>query len=212
MTTDGNEANTMVHVEFYDDNCTTNSQPTAEIDVPEGTKITEAATMAGVYIPTLCHHPRLTPVGKCGLCAVAVEDGPTPKQLACSTVCRMNDEGSPMKIHINGLELNRLSNAALRRSMNLSLVQQTERFVEQNDFAPCGSLEIEDLAKSMQTSNVDTSSNSIIYDPSLCIGCSRCVRACDEVQGMKVLEAPLPSSTAASCMLGQLRCPLPQHA
>ena len=156
--------------------------------------------MAGVYIPTLCHHPRLTPVGKCGLCVVAVEDGPTPKQLACSTVCRMNDDGSPMKIHVNGLELNRLSNVALRRSMNLSLVQQTKRFQEQNDFAPCGSLEIEDLAKSMQISNQDTSSNSIIYDPSLCIGCSRCVRACDEVQGMKVLEAPLPSSTAASAV------------
>jgi iron only hydrogenase large subunit-like protein/ferredoxin len=188
----------MVHVEFYDDNCTDKSHPPTVIDVPEGTKITEAATLAGVYIPTLCHHPRLRPVGKCGICVVAVEDGPTPHQLACSTVCRAKDDGSPMKINVHGHELNRLSNAALRRSMGMSLVHQTERFVQQNAFAPCGSLEIEDLANWVGTASQDVSSNSITYNPSLCIGCSRCVRACDEVQGMKVLDAPLPSNTPAS--------------
>ena len=85
---------TLVRVEFHDDNDGT----VTAVDVPEGTKITEAATKAGVVIPTLCHHPRLTPAGQCGLCVVAVENGPTPTQLACSTACRPNDDGSPMKV------------------------------------------------------------------------------------------------------------------
>lgn len=176
-------------VEFHNDD---NGEITT-IQVPEGTKITEAATKAGVYIPTLCHHPRLTPVGRCGLCVVSVENGPTPVQLACSTACRPSEDGV-MKVHVHGKPLNDLSNAALRRNLENSLVHQTERFSNHHDFAPCGTLEIEDLAEWVEGHTIDTSSNSITFDPSLCIGCSRCVRACDQLQGMKILDVPLPSS------------------
>jgi NADH-quinone oxidoreductase subunit G len=180
----------LIRVEFIDDN----DGSTTIVDVPEGTKITEAATKAGVYIPTLCHHPRLSPVGKCGLCVVSVENGPTPTQLACSTACRRNDDGSHMKVHVHGTMLNGLANAALRRNMEISMENQVKKYQANNHFAPCASLEIEDLAKWMVEESVDTSSNCITYDPSLCIGCSRCVRACDQLQGMKVLEAPMPTA------------------
>lgn len=43
-----------------------------EITAPEGTTILEAARQAGVYIPTLCHDPELTPWGGCRLCIVEV--------------------------------------------------------------------------------------------------------------------------------------------
>jgi NADH-quinone oxidoreductase subunit G len=179
-----------VKVEFHDDN----DGRVVAVDVPVGTKVTEAAAKAGMYIPTLCHHPRLSPVGKCGLCVVSVEHGPTPTQLACSTVCRPNDDGSPMKVHIHGTVLNGLANAALHRNLQASVAHQTKRFQDNHDFAPCGLLEIENLANFLIQETVDTSSKSITYDPSLCVGCSRCVRACDQLQGMKILEAPLPSS------------------
>jgi NADH dehydrogenase/NADH:ubiquinone oxidoreductase subunit G len=182
----------MVKVEFHDDN----DGKVTVVEVPDGTKITEAATKAGVYIPTLCHHPRLSPVGKCGLCVVSVEHGPTPTQLACSTACHPMEDGSPMKIHVHGTYLNGLANAALKRNLEQSLAHQTKRFSNNNEFAPCASLEIEDLAKWLIEENVDMSSNAITFDPSLCIGCSRCVRACDQIQGMKVLESPMPSANA----------------
>jgi iron only hydrogenase large subunit-like protein/ferredoxin len=199
----------MVRVEFHDDNdgCVT------VVEVPEGTKIAEAATQANVYIPTLCHHPRLPPVGRCGLCVVSVENGPTPTQLACSTVCRPDDDqggddGSPsraMKVHVHGTTLNGLANAALRRNLEVSMNHQVGRFQKRNNFAPCGTLEIEDLAQWVENENIQTSSNSITYDPSLCVGCSRCVRACDQIQGMKVLEAPLPMG--ASPVIGIAQAP-----
>jgi len=190
----------LVTVEFHDDN----DGSVKTIQVPEGTKVTEAATKANVYIPTLCHHPRLQPVGKCGLCVVAVENGPTPTQLACSTACRPpNDDDPVMKVHVHGTTLNGLANAALRRNLDLSNQNQLQRFATNNAFAPCGSLEIEDMGAWLKTANIDTSSNCIIYDPSLCIGCSRCVRACDQLQGMKVLEAPLPSTNMSMVGIAQ---------
>lgn len=92
--------------------------------------------------------------------------------------------------------LNSLANAALRRSLDVAnrTKQQSQRFRSNSNFAPCGSLEIEDIADWVSQTNVDCSSNCITYDLSLCIGCSRCVRACDQIQGMRVLEAPLASS------------------
>jgi NADP-reducing hydrogenase subunit HndD len=99
-----------------------------------------------------------------------------------------------MKVHVHGKILNGLANAALRRNLDIPLAAKSDKYKKNNEFAPCGSLEIEDLAKWIGAENNDTSSKSITFDPSLCIGCSRCVRACDQLQGMKVLESPMPSS------------------
>ena len=116
----GGDTSQLVTVEFYDDD----NGAMSIVQVLEGTKITEAAVKAGVYIPTLCHHPRLTPVGKCGLCAVSVENGPTPIQLACSTACRSTEAASTMKVHVHGKHLNDMANAA--RAAELALASGAE--------------------------------------------------------------------------------------
>jgi formate dehydrogenase (NADP+) beta subunit len=202
----------MISVVFLDDN----DGSTTTVEVKEGTKITEAAAQAGVYIPTLCHHPRLPPVGRCGLCVVSVESAPTPHLLACSTACHLNDDGTPMAVHVHGTALTSLANAALRRNLEISTRNLALKYQESNQFSPCASLEIEDLGNWMSQETVDTSSNCILYDPSLCIGCSRCVRACDQIQGMKVLEAPIQTSSAPalgisslpSCIMTRAKRPL----
>jgi NADH-quinone oxidoreductase subunit G len=193
---------TTVQVEFHDDN----DGSVVAVQVPADTRVSEAATRAGVYIPTLCHHPRLAPAGKCGICVVSVEGGPTPTQLACSTLCRSHqndDDSTPvMKVHVHGTVLNGIANAALHRNLQASQLgtlhnTTTQRYAQTKNHAgrspPCGGdgglLEIEELANYLAQSTLDTSSKSITYDPSLCIGCSRCVRACDQLQGMNVLEA-----------------------
>ena len=201
-----------VKVEFHDDN----NGSVSIVEVPEHTLITEAAAKAGVKIPTLCHHPRLHPAGRCGLCVVSVESAPTPTQLACSTYCKRSTDvddttdgySSParnrvadMTIHVNGTDLNALADAALRRNMERTTIKRD--FQRGNQFAPCGSLEIEDLGNWIKETNIDTSSESITYDPSLCVGCSRCVRACDQLQGMNVLDLPTPDSHTATIGVAQ---------
>uniref|UniRef100_A0A7C2NYH1 2Fe-2S iron-sulfur cluster binding domain-containing protein n=1 Tax=candidate division WOR-3 bacterium TaxID=2052148 RepID=A0A7C2NYH1_UNCW3 len=43
-----------------------------EVKAKEGSTILETALEAGIYIPYLCHHPNLPPIGECGLCLVRV--------------------------------------------------------------------------------------------------------------------------------------------
>src|SRR6056297_1548238 len=45
-----------------------------EIEVPEGTKIIDAAEQLGIIIPRFCYHPALGSVGACRVCAVKVEN------------------------------------------------------------------------------------------------------------------------------------------
>ncbi len=52
------------------------------VTADEGTTILEAAMDAGVYIPTLCYHPALEPIGACRLCMVELTAGPRTSHVA----------------------------------------------------------------------------------------------------------------------------------
>ena len=58
----------------------------SRVEVPEGSKLLQAIGVAGVKIPTLCHHKALTPYGACRLCVVEVlaPGRPPTVQAACS--------------------------------------------------------------------------------------------------------------------------------
>jgi NADH-quinone oxidoreductase subunit G len=62
---------------------------------PAGSTVYEAATGAGIHIPTFCHHPKLVPVGACRQCLVEIE-GVRGLQTSCSTPAR---EGMVVKVH-----------------------------------------------------------------------------------------------------------------
>ena len=44
-----------------------------KIEVPEGKNVLDCALDAGIYIPHLCHHKDLSPLGSCRMCVVEVE-------------------------------------------------------------------------------------------------------------------------------------------
>jgi NADH dehydrogenase/NADH:ubiquinone oxidoreductase subunit G len=52
--------------------------------VPQGTTVLDAARMLDISIPTLCHHPKLTPFGGCRLCLVEIKGIPRAVT-ACTT-------------------------------------------------------------------------------------------------------------------------------
>ncbi|MBN1657369.1 MAG: NADH-quinone oxidoreductase subunit NuoG [Anaerolineae bacterium] len=58
-----------------------------EISVPAGSTVYEAATAAGIHIPTFCHHEKLVPVGACRQCLVEIE-GMVNLQTSCTTPVR----------------------------------------------------------------------------------------------------------------------------
>ncbi len=152
------------------------------IDVQEGTTVLEAAEAAGVFIPTLCHHPQLTPYGGCRLCMVEVE-GARTLQPSCTL---------PVT---DGMVINTSTQKVLdARKFVLTLI-----FSERNHFCMyCqvsnGDCELQnraydegmthwDLQPNWQPFEVDASHPFMVLDKNRCILCRRCVRACGELVG-----------------------------
>ncbi|HSJ53273.1 MAG TPA: 2Fe-2S iron-sulfur cluster-binding protein, partial [Anaerolineae bacterium] len=57
------------------------------VSCPAGSTVYEAATSAGVHIPTFCHYEKLVPVGACRMCLVEIE-GAVALQTSCTTPVR----------------------------------------------------------------------------------------------------------------------------
>ncbi|GHF20520.1 formate dehydrogenase subunit alpha [Kordiimonas sediminis] len=158
------------------------------ITVPEGTSVMRAARKAGLTVPSLCATDCIKSFGSCRLCLVEI-DGRRGTPSSCTTPA---EEG--MTIHT---QTDRL--AKLRRGV-------MELYISDHplDCLTCaanGDCELQDMAGVTGLREVrygyeganhladtpDTSNPYFQYDPSKCIVCSRCVRACDEVQGTLAL-------------------------
>ena len=191
------------------------------IEVQEGTTVLEAAEAAGLYVPTLCHHPQLTPYGGCRLCMVDVE-GARTLQPSCTLPAT---DGMVVKTNTE-----KVLNA---RKFVLTLI-----FSERNHFCMyCpvsdGDCELQnraydeemthwDLQPNWQPFEVDASHPFIVLDNNRCILCRRCVRACGELVGNYTLgfeergadsllvadyNVPLGESTCISCGTCVQICP-----
>ena len=157
------------------------------ISVREGTTILEAAKMLNFNIPTLCHHPDLSIAGNCRVCVVEVKGS---KLLAASCATPVAE----------GMEV--LTNSEKVRTARKHVIELL--LSEHNsDCTRCfknGSCELQELAAEYRIGEytfmnllkfknfrVDRSSPSIMKDDTKCIRCQRCVRTCDELQGIGAL-------------------------
>ncbi|WP_442593154.1 formate dehydrogenase subunit alpha [Parapusillimonas sp. JC17] len=155
-----------------------------ELDVPQGTSVMRAAAEAGVNIPKLCASDNLEAFGSCRLCLVQIE-GRRGYPASCTTPV---EDGMVVWTETPKLR-------ELRRGV-------MELYISDHplDCLTCpanGDCELQDMAGVVGLRNVrygydganhlddaiDDSNPYFTYDPSKCIVCSRCVRACEEVQG-----------------------------
>ncbi|QOX61917.1 2Fe-2S iron-sulfur cluster binding domain-containing protein [Anoxybacterium hadale] len=151
-----------------------------------GETILEASLRQGIYIPNLCHHPDLKPMGACRLCLVEIE-GRKSLVASCSTEA---EDGMVIRTKTERAERLR------RLSMELILTEHPE------DCSTCwryGSCPMQSLLQflSMSTGRMrnhhlnykkDTGNPLFIRDMSRCIKCGRCVRMCKEIRGSKALD------------------------
>jgi formate dehydrogenase major subunit len=162
---------------------------TLEIDgetvtVPAGTSIMHAASQRGVQVPKLCATDSLEPFGSCRLCLVEIE-GRRGTPASCTTPVEAG-----MKVRTQTPKL-----AKLRRGV-------MELYISDHplDCLTCsanGDCELQDMAGAVGLREVrygydganhlksekDRTNPYFTFDPAKCIVCSRCVRACEEVQG-----------------------------
>ncbi len=155
-----------------------------EVTVPEGTSVLRAAALADVAIPKLCATDSLEPFGSCRLCLVQVE-GRNGYPASCTTPAE-----SGMKVRTKSEMLERLRRGVMELYMS----------DHPPDRAACagnGNCELHAMADAVGLGETrygfegrnhldaarDASNPYFAFDPARCIVCSRCVRACEEVQG-----------------------------
>ncbi len=166
------------------------------VTVPAGTSVMAAAMSLGTKIPKLCATDSLEPFGSCRLCLVEIE-GRRGTPASCTTPA---EEGMVVRTQSENL-------AGLRKGVMELYISDHPL-----DCLTCsanGDCELQDMAGSVGLREVrygydgenhvkpvamegyanenwlpkDTSNPYFTYDPSKCIVCNRCVRACAEVQG-----------------------------
>ncbi len=156
------------------------------LEVPENTTILRAAEQAGIIIPTLCHHKDLTPYGGCRLCAVDVRGMRLP-----ATACTMLVSPG-MVVQTETPELTQY-----RRTVLELLLARFYDAGYTHDGAGKPELDTQfahwvrfygiDMQSAMAKEpfrTIDSDPNPFIWvDKNKCIMCTRCVRACAEVQG-----------------------------
>ncbi|WFF82508.1 formate dehydrogenase subunit alpha [Delftia tsuruhatensis] len=159
-----------------------------EVCVPEGTSLMRAAMEGGLSVPKLCATDSLEPFGSCRLCLVQIE-GRKGFPASCTTPAEPG-----MKVRTQSPQLQELRRGVM------------ELYISDHplDCLTCsanGDCELQDMAgtvglrevrygfdganhfKGQARAEVDDSNPYFSYDPSKCIVCNRCVRACEETQG-----------------------------
>lgn len=168
-----------------------------EVTVPEGTSIMRASMEAGITIPKLCATDMVDAFGSCRLCLVEIE-GRNGTPSSCTTPVM---EGQVVHTQTGRLK-------SLRKGVMELYI--SDHPLDCLTCAANGDCELQDMAGAVGLRDVrygqdganhvfkqgrndsalntkwmpkDESNPYFTYDPSKCIVCSRCVRACEEVQG-----------------------------
>ncbi len=157
-----------------------------EVEAQKGEMILDTLKREGINVPTLCHIPGLFPTGACRMCVVEIEgySGLIPS-------CAMPvQEGMKIETH---------SPKAIRARKTIIELLLADH---PDDCLYCvrnGNCELQNQAEELgirqrrfvgekSTYDIDASSPSILRDPAKCILCGKCVRVCEEIQGVSAID------------------------
>ena len=156
------------------------------IQAKRGETLLTALQRAGIHVPTLCHMSNLFPSGACRMCVVEV-DGQQKLFPSCATPVAEN-----MKVQTHSPRVLR----ARKTIVELLLVNHPDdclycirnRNCELQQLSEQLGVRERRYAGSRTDHKIDTSSPSLVRDPAKCILCGRCVRVCEEVQGVGAID------------------------
>jgi len=156
-----------------------------QVSVPAGTSIMRAAALAGVDVPKLCATDSVKAFGSCRVCLVEIEGRPGAPA-SCTTPV-----AAGMKVATTSPKVDKLRQGVV------------ELYLSDHPAGSCadGACELHAMAETVGLTDVrygqdghnhlnidvDASNPYFTFDPKACIVCSRCVRACDEIQGTLAL-------------------------
>jgi len=156
------------------------------ITAKKGEMLLDVLRREGLKIPTLCHVPELSPTGACRLCVVElVDQGKLVPSCAFPVAEGMNIQTNSQRVV-----------RARQTIVELLLSSHPDDCLYCNRNNRC---ELQTLAADLgvrgrrflgerNEQKIDVSSPSIVRDPNKCILCGRCVRVCEEIQGVAAID------------------------
>ncbi len=192
-----------------------------------GSTLLEVCAANHIHVPTLCHHPMLRNVGTCRICLVEVQPrSDLPGKLVPSCVTPVS-EGMVVETHSEAAEASVKQNLRFLRCRHPNACMTCDVNGRCEFQRLCNRFEATELLPQMHHERshgvVDGSSHAVLRDMAKCVLCTRCVRACSDVQGMDILGivsrgqdehvatfADLPLSETACISCGQCTavCPV----
>ena len=169
------------------------------VSVPKGSTILDAAAVAAVKIPTLCHIQGLHEIGACRVCVVEAE-GQERLLAACNTVV---EDGMVLFTNTAPVRLARKTNLELLLSGHDSNCPSCVRNGNCSLQSMAGDFNIQDIPfeKRLPRSRWDKSM-PLIRNEAKCINCLRCVSVCDKVQSLSVWTLNGSGGHAKVCVEG----------
>jgi formate dehydrogenase alpha subunit len=185
------------------------------VTVETGATILDAARAAGIAVPTLCWYPKLPVVGSCRICLVGVHDGPAPDRTgpgASAPPMPARLRAACATLAENGMVVETESAAAVanRRSVLAFLLDRypADGLAERLDAARGDGAHLNEFeryllryevpvpaaagrALPLRTGDERPGDPMIQHDMSTCILCTRCVRACADIQQVGVLDVAM---------------------
>jgi formate dehydrogenase major subunit len=169
----------------------------SDVSFQPGQTILEAARGSGIEIPTLCWYPKLPIVGNCRICLVSVQGQgklvpacavPAAEDMVVETESRAAVEN---RRGVLGLLLERYPGEHLQNGGRANPRNEFERYVTQYD------VPIRDYHElPLRTGDERPGDVMIQHDMSTCILCTRCVRACEDIQEVGVLDVGMRGEQA----------------
>jgi formate dehydrogenase alpha subunit len=194
-----------------------------DIRAEEGMTVLEAALANDIYIPNLCYHPDLRPVGVCRLCMVQINEKSidisckTPVQNGMRIETETPEITNIRRVATELLFIDHPSDCLACSANNKCELQRIANFVG------IDKERIDRLRKTEREFPVDDSNPFFIYDKNRCVLCGICVRTCDDIVGVgnydfafrgfdtvvsTFRDRPMLESRCVSCGECVVRCPV----
>ncbi len=154
-------------------------------EILPGETVLQSANRNRIFIPTLCHDPRLSVSGRCMVCLVEING---KLRAACKTKA---EDGMVVTTH------SRKAEKARRKRVTAIIRQHKGNCATCPQYEFCGLLELADAVglerpvfTSADESHKEIIQNKIKVNLDQCIGCGKCVRVCREIRRVGALRHP----------------------
>lgn len=169
-----------------------------EVTVPEGTMILKAAKDNGIIIPTMCNLEGLTPYGGCRLCLVEIS-GSSKLFPACITPASTGMEVTTKSDRLKEYRKMVIQMLMAERTHICSVCVANDHCELQSMANQLGVDHVM-FERYWSSDTIDLSHDFLVIDRNRCILCTRCIRVCDQIEGVHTLDLKLRGKDAEVIM------------